>query len=144
MSLPQIEDAFIRTRTCPWPGSGMGYSRNSTVLLPGKITPVMVAVAVLMSLLFRLFFSLKSRRSDLAASVPEVFPGLILSPEKDLALDQPAVPVDRRDLAHLIVRERLADNGFQAAQILISLHREGNRHLPALHGPLHADNTGMN
>src|SRR4051812_35050188 len=102
MSLPQIDDAFIRTKTCPWPGSGMGDSRNSTVLLPGKITPSMVAVVVLMSCSIRLSFAFKSRRSDLAGHVPQVFPALIVFPQKDLALDQPAVPVDCRDLPHLI------------------------------------------
>ena len=44
MSLPQIDDAFILTSTWPWPGSGIGYSLNSTVLLPGRTTPGMVAV----------------------------------------------------------------------------------------------------
>jgi hypothetical protein len=54
MSLPQMDEAFIRTRTWPWPGSGIGYSLNSTVLLPGKTTPgmdaaVVVVFAMLMS-----------------------------------------------------------------------------------------------
>jgi len=39
ISLPQIDDAFILTNTCPFPGSGIGNSRNTTVELPGRITP---------------------------------------------------------------------------------------------------------
>ena len=39
MSLPQMEDAFICTSTCPCCGFGMGNSANSTVLFPGRIAP---------------------------------------------------------------------------------------------------------
>src|SRR5947209_4775263 len=118
MSLPQMDDAFIRTRTCPWLGSGTGDSRNSTVLLPGKITPAMLADVVLMICSIRLSLTFMSRRGDLAAQVPQVFPALIVLPEKDLALDQPAVLVNRRDLPHLVFSQRLGYDSPQAAQIL--------------------------
>jgi len=53
MSLPQMELAFICTSTCPVPGTGIGCSRNCTVLLPGRTSPVMVRalsnVAVMVS-----------------------------------------------------------------------------------------------
>src|SRR4051794_37751931 len=39
ISLPQMADATIFTSTCPCCGRGMGTSRNSTVLLPGRIAP---------------------------------------------------------------------------------------------------------
>src|SRR3954452_21498001 len=141
MSLPQIDEAFILTRTCPWPGSGIGYSLNSTVLFPGRITPGMVwlAVAVLMGWSIRQ----DSRRGDLATHIPEVFPGLALFPEEHLALDQPAVLVDRRDLAHVLVGERLADDRLQAGQELRPLDGEGDRHLPTPHGPHDAYDPGM-
>jgi hypothetical protein len=47
MSLPQMELAFIWISTWPCPGLGTGTSRNSTVLLPGRMAPVMVAGLVL-------------------------------------------------------------------------------------------------
>src|SRR4051794_5620962 len=40
MSLPQIVDARIRTRTCPGPGSGSGTLRMSTRRSPGRKTPL--------------------------------------------------------------------------------------------------------
>jgi hypothetical protein len=43
MSEPQIVDAFTRNRTSPWPGSGTGTVRISTVESPGKNTAVIVA-----------------------------------------------------------------------------------------------------
>ena len=33
---PQMVEAFMRSRTSPWPGSGPETSRSSTVLLPGR------------------------------------------------------------------------------------------------------------
>ena len=46
MSLPQMEDAFIWTKTCPCPGVGIGCSRKATVLLPGSTTPRIALPAV--------------------------------------------------------------------------------------------------
>ena len=42
MSLPQIVDDLVRTRTSPCPGCGISYVRNSTVLFPGSTAPCMV------------------------------------------------------------------------------------------------------
>jgi hypothetical protein len=39
MSLPQIDDARIRTTTCLGPGRGTASSRHSTRRPPGRITP---------------------------------------------------------------------------------------------------------
>jgi hypothetical protein len=44
ISLPQIDDALILTRTCPFPGFGIGSSRNTTVESPGRITPRIIFV----------------------------------------------------------------------------------------------------
>jgi hypothetical protein len=44
ISLPQIDDALILTNTCPFPGCGIGCSRNTTVELPGKTTPRIIFV----------------------------------------------------------------------------------------------------
>src|ERR1700722_8304265 len=100
MSLPQMELAFIFTRTWREPGLGTGNCLNSTVLLPGKTTPVMVAGAVVIN------FSI-SRRRNRAVDIPERFPGLPLFPEEDLALDQPAVLVDFGDVLHVLRGQRL-------------------------------------
>ena len=83
----------MRSSTSPWPGSGTGTSRNSTVLLPGRNAPVMLG--------FTPF------------AVPEIFPGLVLLPQKDLAFDQAAVAIDGRDLAHLVIGERIAHRAFE-------------------------------
>src|SRR3712207_6728404 len=44
MSLPQIDDAFIFSRTWPGPGSGTSTSTCCTVLSPGRTTPFMIAM----------------------------------------------------------------------------------------------------
>jgi len=51
MSLPQMLEARTLIRTCPGPGSGMGYSSNSTVLLPGSTTPCIISAIVAVSCL---------------------------------------------------------------------------------------------
>src|SRR3954447_12739516 len=43
MSLPQIDDAFIRRSTWPGPGSGTSSSTVSTVRPPGSRTPLILA-----------------------------------------------------------------------------------------------------
>jgi hypothetical protein len=45
----------------------------------------------------------QSRRRNFAVEIPQIFPILVGFPEKDLALDQPAVLVDACDLGHLFV-----------------------------------------
>src|ERR671927_346283 len=44
MSLPQIDEAFIRSSTCPCPGVGTSTSTCSTVLSPGRRTPVITVM----------------------------------------------------------------------------------------------------
>ena len=39
-------EAFIRSRTSPWPGAGTGTVRISTVELPGRYAAVMVCFIV--------------------------------------------------------------------------------------------------
>jgi hypothetical protein len=48
-SLPQIDDAVIRSRTCPGPGSGTSTRTCCTVLLPGNRTPLIADIALLAS-----------------------------------------------------------------------------------------------
>ena len=43
-------------------------------------------------------------------NIPEVFPSLVVLPQKNLSLDQAAVSVDGGDLAHLLVAERIANH----------------------------------
>ena len=49
ISLPQMVEAIVFTSTWPWLGVGMGNSRSSTVLLPGKIAPIIVSAMNLSS-----------------------------------------------------------------------------------------------
>ena len=81
---------------------------------------------------------------DGAVEVPEVFPALAVLPEEDLALDQPAVPVDRRDRRHLLVGERLAGRppaGWPGS--CGRFDRERDRDLPALTAHLMQTIRGM-
>jgi hypothetical protein len=42
ISLPQMVEAFILTKTCPHPGWGTGHSFKITLLLPGRYAARMV------------------------------------------------------------------------------------------------------
>jgi hypothetical protein len=44
MSEPQIVEAFIRSRTSPYPATGTGTVRNSSVLSPGRYAAVIVSL----------------------------------------------------------------------------------------------------
>jgi len=46
MSLPQIDDAFIFSRTRPGPGSGTSTRMCLTLLSPGRTTPLMVGMTL--------------------------------------------------------------------------------------------------
>jgi len=49
MSDPQMVEAFMRSSTSPWPSSGTGAARSSTVLLPGKYAPVIMRLVIVQS-----------------------------------------------------------------------------------------------
>src|ERR1035438_10580977 len=83
MSEPQIVDAFMRSSTSPWPGTGTSTSFSSTVLLPGRYAP------------FMFDRSLRILLFDRSIQIPEIFPGLVLFPQKDLPLDEAAI-LDRK------------------------------------------------
>src|SRR5271165_2888740 len=110
ISLPQIELAFICTTTWPCPGVGTGKSRNSTVLLPGRMAPVIAEGFVLINFPFIDSVGFAKRwgpgcrlwRRDLAADVPEIFPVLVVSPQEYLSLDEATVPVDSSDCPCLL------------------------------------------
>src|ERR1039457_2901386 len=89
MSEPQMVDAFIRSSTSPWPGTGTATSLSSTVLLPGRYAPVMLDRSLRILLL------------DRSIQIPEIFPGLVLFPQKDLPLDETAILIDARDGGHI-------------------------------------------
>ena len=42
--------------------------------------------------------------------IPEVFPGLLLFPQKYLALNEPAIPVERRNLLHLFIGQQILNH----------------------------------
>src|SRR4051794_213693 len=48
MSLPQIDEAFICSSTCPYAGSGTSTSTCLTVLSPGRTTPFIVDMTFLL------------------------------------------------------------------------------------------------
>ena len=83
-------------------------------------------------------------RRDDAVDIPEVFPGLIVSPKEDLAFDEAAVAIDGGDGAHVFVGERFAYDAAEVGKIVGAAAREGDGNLSALHGPLDANNGGMN
>src|ERR1035438_9633892 len=89
MSEPQMVDAFMRSSTSPWPGAGTATSCNSTVLLPGRNAPFMFDRSLGISLF------------DHSIQIPEIFPGLVLFPQKHLPLDEAAILVDGRDSGHI-------------------------------------------
>src|SRR5271157_3378072 len=140
ISEPQIVDAFIRSSTSPWPGSGTATSFSTVVLSPGKYAPcivVAIAVAIALSIdvsLIASFLPVRGplRRCNLPAQIPQVFPRLPVLPQEHLALDQTAIPVDARDRPHLLVRQRLAHRASQIGQVFITPRGERNRRLAAL------------
>ena len=68
---------------------------------------------------------------------------LAVFPEEDLAFDQAAVAVDFGDGLHLRGGERVLDGGAEVGDVIARVGGKGNRHLAALHGPLDADQRGM-
>src|ERR1035437_3465886 len=100
MSEPQMVEAFMRSSTSPWPGAGTATSFSSTVLLPGRNAPFMSDRSFRISVF------------DHSIRIPEIFPGLVLFPQKDLPLDEAAIPVDALDGGHVRFGERRADHAL--------------------------------
>src|ERR1035438_9761769 len=131
ISEPQMVDAVMRSSTSPWPGAGTDTSFNSTVLLPGRNAP------------FIFDRSLRISWSDHSIQIPEIFPGLVLFPQKDLPLDEAAVLIDTRDGGHIRIGQRRADHALQVRQVVAWVNGERDRRGAALLGPLHADRKRM-
>jgi hypothetical protein len=55
-------------------------------------------------------------RCDLAVDIPQVLPGLIFLPKKDLAFDEPAVSIDLFDFMHFFAAERFAYDSPEIGQ----------------------------
>src|ERR1019366_9588570 len=127
MSEPQMVDAFMRSSTSPWPGAGTATSFSSTVLLPGRYAPFMFDRSFRISLF------------DHSIRIPEIFPGLVLFPKKDLPFDEAAVLVDARDGGHIRIGQRRADHALEIRQVVSRLDGERDRRGAALRAPLEAD-----
>src|ERR1035441_1723931 len=115
MSEPQMVDAFMRSSTSPWPGTGTSTSFSSTVLLPGRYAP------------FMFDRSLRILLFDRSIQIPEIFPGLVLFPQKDLPLDEPAILVDAGDGGHVGIGQRRAHHTLQARQVVAWIDRSEER-----------------
>src|ERR1035441_3465552 len=127
MSEPQMVDAFMRSSTSPWPGTGTATSLSSTVLLPGRYAP------------FMFDRSLRILLFDRSIQIPEIFPGLVLFPQKDLPLDEAAILVDTRDGGHVGIGQRRAHHALQVRQVVAWIDGKRDRRGAALLCPLHAD-----
>src|ERR1039457_4241362 len=127
MSEPQMVDAFMRSSTSPWPGTGTATSFTSTVLLPGRYAPFIFDRSLGILLL------------DHSIQIPEIFPGLVLFPQKDLPLDEPAILVDVRDGGHIGIGQRRAHHALQVRQVIAWADGERDRRGAALFRPFHAD-----
>src|ERR1035437_372506 len=82
-------------------------------------------------------------RRDVTVHVPQVFPRLSLFPQKDLALDQAAIPVDGLDFARFLRGQRIECDTEKVAENVSLVCGEWNGGVAALHGPLEADYGGM-
>src|ERR1035437_9246924 len=136
MSEPQMVEAFMRSSTSPWPGAGTATSFSSTVLLPGRNAPFMFDRS------FRISWfdhSIRISWFDRSIRIPEIFPGLVLFPYKDLPFAEPAILVDARDGGHVPFGERRADHALQVRQVVARIDGERDRRGAALRGPLDAD-----
>src|SRR5665647_255747 len=76
---------------------------------------------------------------DGAVDVPEVEPRARALPEEDLPLDQTAVGLDRARRIQHLRGERLFRHGLEIVSDLTRFHREWDRHVPTLRGPLQAN-----
>src|ERR1035438_9013533 len=99
-------DAFMRSSTSPWPGTGTATSFSSTVLLPGKYAPFMFDRSLRILLFNR------------SIQIPEILPGLVLFPQEDLPLDEAAIPIDASDSGHIDIGQRRAHHARQVGQIV--------------------------
>src|ERR1035437_10306734 len=127
MSEPQMVEAFMRSSTSPWPGTGTATSFSSTVQLPGRYAP------------FIFDRSLGILLFDRSIQIPEIFPGLVLFPQEDLPLDQAAILVDARDSCHIGIGQRRAYYTLQVRQVVAWIDGERDRRGAALFGPFPAD-----
>ena len=136
ISEPQMVEALTLSRTSPPPGQGVDRVRSSTLSFPGRN-----AASMLCSIFFHggvhadssalesvtpAIALRRSGRCDLAIQVPEIFPRLSFFPEKHLAFNQPAIPVNRADFTHLILSQRLAYD--RAGGAVPERHSRGGTH----------------
>lgn len=83
-------------------------------------------------------------RSNDAVHIPQVFPWLVVLPQKDLSLNQSAVSIQFLDRIHIISAEGRTNYPLQIAENIPRIRRKRNRYLPSLHRPLDAHNCWMN
>ena len=75
--------------------------------------------------------------------VPEIFPGLVVSPKKYLALDQTAIAIEPFNGRHIFFSQWLADSAEKIAQNVAGICRKRDWNLSTLDGPLDAHNSWM-
>ena len=66
----------------------------------------------------RFYYRANLRSCNLTFHVPQVFPGLILLPQKHISLDQTTVAIDARDGVQVLFRERIGNHRAKIAQII--------------------------
>lgn len=110
----------MRSNTCPKPGSGTGKGRSSTVLLPGSTAPSMsTGLAVLAEVFNAPPFD--SCWSDDSIFIPQVRPGLVLLPKKDLSFDQAAITIYRCNFFHFRWTERIFHDSSQVCHVVVRI-----------------------
>src|ERR1017187_1018233 len=123
ISEPQMVEALTWMSASPWPGTGTGTSRISTVLLPGRKAASMVLGIMTFSPCPDLSGPILLSRRYLAVHVPQIFPGLILLPEEDMPFNQAAVAVDGGDGIHLRGGERITGDALLKTRSSVPLRR---------------------
>ena len=65
------------------------------------------------------------RRRDLAVYVPQIFPGLVVLPKKDLTFDQAAIAIDaQQSVCISLFGKRVADRTRQVCAIVVNWKTE--------------------
>src|SRR5258708_26444584 len=109
-----------------------GRARGRALL---SIRPCCCRGGMRLSLLLSLF--------NHSIQVPEIFPCLVLFPQKDLPFDETAVLVDCSDGGHIRVGQRRADHALEIRQVVAWIDGERDGRGAALLGPLDAHDGGM-
>src|SRR4051794_9532705 len=84
-----------------------------------------------------------SGRRDLAVYIPQIFPGLIVLPQKHLPLNQAAIAVDLPNRHHFVVSQRVRGHALNVGKYVLWIDGKRDWRLPPLHGPFYADHSRM-